>query len=34
MMLQAVAMILGQHPSDDEADLKERGALLEPILLQ
>ncbi|MDI1475568.1 DUF6261 family protein [Polyangium sp. y55x31] len=34
LMLQAVAMILGKHPSDSEADRKARGALLGPILVQ
>ncbi|MBK9263679.1 MAG: hypothetical protein IPM54_28235 [Polyangiaceae bacterium] len=34
LMLQAVAMILGLHPSDSEADLAARGKLLGPILRQ
>jgi len=34
LMLQAVAMILGQHPSDDAADLDARKKLLGPILRQ
>ncbi|MRG93551.1 DUF6261 family protein [Polyangium spumosum] len=34
LMLQAVALILGKYPSDNEADVKARGALLEPILVQ
>ncbi|MDC3958087.1 hypothetical protein [Polyangium jinanense] len=34
LMLQAVAMILGEYPSDSDADRKARGALLGPILVQ
>lgn len=34
LMLQAVAMILGRHPSDTPADLAGRTALLGPILKQ
>ncbi|TKC99606.1 hypothetical protein [Polyangium fumosum] len=34
LMLQAVAMILGLHPSDSEADLLARQNLLGPILAQ
>jgi len=34
MLLQAMAMILGRHPSDTDADRKARGALLAPILIQ
>ncbi|WP_170229205.1 DUF6261 family protein [Polyangium fumosum] len=34
LLLQVVAMILGKYPSDNEADMKSRGALLSPILVQ
>ena len=34
LLLQAVAMILGLHPSDSEADLAARAQLLGPILKQ
>jgi hypothetical protein len=34
LMLQAVAMILGQYPSESDADVAGRRALLEPILKQ
>ncbi|MDI1481692.1 hypothetical protein [Polyangium sp. y55x31] len=34
LLLQVVAMILGKYPSDNEADLATRGALLSPILVQ
>lgn len=34
LMLQAVAMALGQHPSDGEADRKARNGLLAPIFAQ
>jgi hypothetical protein len=34
LMLQAVAMILGRHPSDSDADQAGRAALLTPVLRQ
>lgn len=34
LMLKAVAMILGRHPSDEPADLAGRAALLGPIMKQ
>lgn len=34
LMLQAVAMSLGKYPSDDEADVTARAALIRPILEQ
>jgi hypothetical protein len=33
-MLQAVAIILGKYPSDNDADLAARGKLLAPIFRQ
>lgn len=34
LMLQAIAMTLGQHPSDSEADRKARNGLLAPVFTQ